>query len=252
MIINGVDLTTITKINGISKASITKMSGVTLSTPPSFPSPSNAFDAGNSSSYPGSGATWYNISGSNNATLYNGVTYDTDGGGCLIFDGSNDYGDIPYDSTFDFSTGNYTINVWVKYSGGAPLTIISKDTSGANFDWCMYLPDPSNMYNYSNGTSTNVHSVLTPGLDANTWYQLTISSISGYISMYMNGVLQNTPEYMSVSNANTTALTLGSVSWNNPALFFTGALAIVEIYNVGLTDTEVTTYFDNTKARFGY
>ena len=47
-------------------------------------------DAGDSSSYSGSGTTWTDISGqSNNATLVNGVGYSSDDGGALTFDGSN-------------------------------------------------------------------------------------------------------------------------------------------------------------------
>lgn len=49
-------------------------------------------DAGNVVSYPGSGNIWYDLSGNgNNFTLYNGVGFSTDNGGCLTFDGSNDY-----------------------------------------------------------------------------------------------------------------------------------------------------------------
>jgi hypothetical protein len=215
----------------------------------------NRYDAGDTNSYPGTGADWFNVgtsASSNDVTLYNNVTYSTDGGGSLVFDGTNDYGSIPYDSTFDFSTGDYTMNIWVKFQSINNSTVISKDTSGANFDWCMYLPDSSSMYNYSNGTSTNVNSTLSPSLSTGTWYLLTISSTSGYISMYRNGVLQNTPTYMSISNADTTALTIGSVSWNNPSLYLYGSLAIVETYNIGLTTYQTLTYFNNTKSRFGY
>lgn len=49
-------------------------------------------DAGISTSYPGSGTTWTDLTGNgNNFTLYNGVGYSTENGGCLTFDGANDY-----------------------------------------------------------------------------------------------------------------------------------------------------------------
>jgi hypothetical protein len=49
-------------------------------------------DASNLSSYPGSGNTWYDISGNgNHFTLYNGVGFSTNNGGYLTFDGTNDY-----------------------------------------------------------------------------------------------------------------------------------------------------------------
>ena len=252
MKINGIDTTSIIKISGIAIASIMKIAGVTLpSPPPSLPSPTNAFDAGNASSYPGSGITWYNVSGSSNVTLNNGVAYDATGGGCLTFDGASQHGIAPYDSTFDFSTGNYTINTWVNFNafGG---NITSKDTYGVNFDWCMYVPADSTIMIYSNGASTNVSAYPSPVLSTGTWYQLTIASTSNTISIYVNGVLQNTPTSMGISNNDTDFLTIGCFSWSNPNTFFNGKIAIIEYYNVGLTDGETATYFNNTKARFGY
>jgi hypothetical protein len=108
MKINGIETTSITKINGIAIGSITKIDGVILPSSPTLPSPTNAFDAGNVSSYPG-GNTWYNISGSSNVTLFNGVAYNGDGGGCLTFNGANQYGIAPYNSTFNFSTGIFLL-----------------------------------------------------------------------------------------------------------------------------------------------
>lgn len=253
MIVNGVNTTAITKINGVALASIVKMNGVAFSTPPPppFPIPSNSFDAGNSDSYPTSGTTWYNLTGTNNATLFNGVSYDRDGGGCLIFNGINEYGSIAYNPTFNFSTGNYTINTWVNFAafGG---NITSKDDYGANFDWCMYLPNNSSVMIYSNGAATNVSAYPSPPLSTTTWYQLTIASTSNIISIYVNGLLQNSPTYMNITNYATSYLTIGCFSWSNPNTFFNGKIAIMEYYNVGLTSNETLAYFDTTKARFGY
>ena len=78
--------------------------------------------ASQSSSYPGSGSTWYDLSGiSINATLYNGPTYD---GSSLVFSGAGtapalgtvgsvQYGQVPNGVYFN---GDFTINTWVKIS----------------------------------------------------------------------------------------------------------------------------------------
>ena len=53
-------------------------------------------DAGDSSSYSGSGTTWNDISGQgNHVTLINGPSYFTSNGGYLRFDGNNDYAYFP-------------------------------------------------------------------------------------------------------------------------------------------------------------
>lgn len=52
-------------------------------------------NANNSYSYPGSGNTWYDISGnSNNATLISSPTYSSAYGGAFTFNGSSQYVDI--------------------------------------------------------------------------------------------------------------------------------------------------------------
>lgn len=61
-------------------------------------------DASDSSSWPGSGSTWYDTQGSNDATLYNGA-YKTSSGGVdfFVFDGTNDYARMNRPVEDDFS-----------------------------------------------------------------------------------------------------------------------------------------------------
>ena len=71
-------------------------------------------DAGNASSYPGSGTTWTDLSGSgNNGTLVNGPTYSSANGGSLSFDGVNDYVSVSNTSQLRPST-ELSIGMWIK------------------------------------------------------------------------------------------------------------------------------------------
>lgn len=71
-------------------------------------------DAANPKSYPGSGTTWYDLSGNgNNATLINGPTFNTSKGGYIQMDGADDYAQIPDSSSLRFTTG-FTQIIWVK------------------------------------------------------------------------------------------------------------------------------------------
>lgn len=55
-----------------------------------------SLDAGNTSSYPGSGTVWNDLSGFNyNATLINSPAYSSDGSGSFIFNGSSNYATLP-------------------------------------------------------------------------------------------------------------------------------------------------------------
>ena len=72
-------------------------------------------DAANPKSYPGSGTTWYDLSGNNkHGVLTNGPAYNSVNNGGIVFDGSNDYV-----SMSNCYTGNSLP------TGNAPRTLIS-------------------------------------------------------------------------------------------------------------------------------
>ena len=69
-------------------------------------------DAGFTPSYTTSGTTWYDLGyNSNNGTLVNGPTFSTDGGGCIVFDGVDDYVRVLDNNSLDISN-NITIECW--------------------------------------------------------------------------------------------------------------------------------------------
>ncbi|MDA8686845.1 LamG domain-containing protein, partial [Robiginitalea sp.] len=87
-------------------------------------------DAGNPSSYPGSGTTWSDLSGNgNHGALTGGVTYSTSDGGALVFDGDNDY--FETDANIDLTgTDEVTIQVLVKTT-----TIQTQMIAEHSVDW---------------------------------------------------------------------------------------------------------------------
>ena len=71
-----------------------------------------SLDAANTKSYPGSGTTWFDISGNNNHfTLFNSPTYNSLG--YFELDGTNDY--IRSTNTLDLSISNaVTVEIVLK------------------------------------------------------------------------------------------------------------------------------------------
>ena len=68
-------------------------------------------DAGNTSSYPGTGTTWTDLSGNGyNGTLTNGPTYSSNNSGYIAFDGSNDV--VTGSIATSLFTGAHTITCW--------------------------------------------------------------------------------------------------------------------------------------------
>lgn len=73
-------------------------------------------NAANSNSYPGSGNTWSDLAGSaDNGTLTNGATYSASPVQAVVFDGDNDYVQIPNTSALQVTTSNaFTVMAWAK------------------------------------------------------------------------------------------------------------------------------------------
>lgn len=210
-------------------------------------------DSGNSG-YNSSIATtgWYDSSGNgNNAVLQGGVTYSFSNGGCMSFDGVDDYAVITNTASLRPST-ELTISMWLKattipggwsilfgqnpYSGG-PL--IFTEASAAGQIRALHYPNGSEVrcntnYNISTSVFTNAVFTFRTG-DA--------------IRSYFNGVASTTA-----------ALSAGTFSYNtsnayligyNGGNWFNGQIGNVAFYNRALSPSEVLQNYNALKGRFG-
>jgi hypothetical protein len=216
-------------------------------------------DAAKQASYPRSGTDWNDLSGNvYNATLINGTSFTRDNGGVLTFDGVDDYGRVPYNSNFDLSNTDYTLEGWFNSNSySSDQILMSKDTYGQNFDWALYIFNSTTLIFYSNGTSTNVTATV-PELVAGSWYHYVVTSISGTIRIYLNSVLYQT-DTMSTSDNSQVYVTIGRYSWNDPddpespgvpGGYINGYIAALRIYRKGLTDTEVLQNYNALATRY--
>ena len=70
-------------------------------------------DSGVSASYPGTGATWYDISGYGNDGTLHGVTYSGGTAAAFTFNGtSSDYVDFASVNSIPIGNQPYTVSVW--------------------------------------------------------------------------------------------------------------------------------------------
>ena len=201
-------------------------------------------DSVNVKSYPATGSAFYDISGYNHNISMSSVPSFT---GVMNFDGVTNYGTMSYNPNFDLSSTNFTIEGYFKANTLSSVGIISKDTFGVNFDWALYILNSTTLRFYSNGNATFVDGVVS--LTAGTWYHYVVTSISGTITIYCNGV-QVGQGAMSVSNSSQVAITVGCLSWNNPVGFLNGSISSIRIYRYGLTAAEVATNYSSLKNRF--
>jgi hypothetical protein len=88
-----------------------------------------ALDPNNIKSYPGTGTTIFDMSGSsNNGTLTNGPTFNSNG--YISYDGSNDIVSIP-NSTSSNLTDNFTVCMWARIKNAAISVPLGKYVGGS-------------------------------------------------------------------------------------------------------------------------
>jgi len=144
-------------------------------------------DAGNSTSYNGSGTTWYDLAGTQqNITLVNSPTYTSGNPSYFTFNGSNQRGS---GSGAVLTTTTYTKSVWFYLNSYADNNLVSSDTGG-HF---MYMAGGTKIYcGHSNwGNYQSYPSTATISLS--TWYNvtLTFNTTDGMV-LYINGVQDST------------------------------------------------------------
>ena len=202
-------------------------------------------DAGNSKSYPGSGTTWTDLSGTSNGTFGSSTqapTYNSANGGSIVFGGVNDYAIVNDAASIRFGTGDYTLEVFVyatDITGGSNGRIMaSKGFGGLEFVFyvgSLYITPP----------------VITAGSGwaANTWYHLVSSRLSGVQTSYKNAVsIRTTTTAVDISFSGV-PFVIGARS-SLAEGFFQGRIPVVRLYNRGLTQAEVSQNYNALKGRF--
>jgi hypothetical protein len=208
-------------------------------------------DAGLTESYSGTGTTWYDISGNSRNLTMDSLSYSSNNGGYIIFDGSH---------TAD-SVATYSIN----FSNGFTVESVAK-FSGSEYEGLFAFNSPSDndFINVQAQFGTNIRWEVESGqsftssnsLTSSTWYHFTcvyegdsIDDTSGTARIYINGVENGT--------ASLSANRLGQIQTSNFVLgehygsYLTGNIALSRMYNNVLTPIEVLQNFNATKNRFG-
>ena len=219
-----------------------------------------ALDAADKLSYPGSGTTWKDLSGnSNNGTLTNGPTFSAANMGTIVFDGTNDYVNVAYNSIFNPST-NVSFSLWLTLTA-TDTTIRNPIDFGAVSDelyFILWRADLSpKRWGFGVRQSDNTYAETTSNastFSTNVWYNLTVvaSSAAGNVSLYINGQLDGSVVYNGTLKQNSGAILYIGAEGANSRRYWQGNIANTLIYNRALSATEVLQNYNATKSRFGY
>jgi hypothetical protein len=221
-------------------------------------------DAGSSTSYPGSGATWKDLRGVNDATLIGTPTYTSSIG--LTFNGTNQYGTIPSVSgVTDFNnTQKFSLEIWFKpFNGQATLgeaELLEKwnKNNESRYPFTIRYNEGTSSMSVACYDGSTYKGVVATGFPVNTWKQIVgvFDFVAKTLKIYRDGVFVESTSLVGinqVSNTSPIAIATRLQSDGSPSSFimFKGTIGIIRIYNVSLTDSQVLQNFNANKTRFG-
>ncbi len=228
-----------------------------LSHSPSVPTQSLMLylDAANQRSYPGSGTTWFDLSGNGyNGTLVNSPTFSSSG--FFTFNGTNTT--VSVAKPFPNIVGQISVEIWVNFTNyasnpalmhkGTHYTLYMPNSAGVN-QWAW--ADSSN-YSYANFGYRQVSGLYA----TNTWMQLVCTKdTSNNVRLYKNGVLVDTrTAFGSALSATNSTLWIVGYSDNDTtpsSNVLNGSVAVAKVYNSTLSDADILQTFNALRGRFG-
>ena len=117
-------------------------------------------------------------------------------GSSAYFDGTGDYLTVPRDSAFEFGSGDFTIELWLKpvSSFADWRSIISSWPNSLAGSWrLLYGIDGKTNFGFMDDTNTNRgFSVTTAPMVLGTWYHLALVRSGTTFYFFLNGVLITT------------------------------------------------------------
>ena len=210
-------------------------------------------DPGNYASYPGSNVIWKDLSGSgNNMTLYNGPTYNSSYGGVIQMDSTDDYARAT-NPNIVLGTNPRTAILWIYATasqggcifgfGNSPGTSTIRGSMEL-WNYGSYLG-----FHYSGG---NFNSGLNLGVNLNKWLMCVLRYDGTNASVR---IIDNGTVYSNNTNVELNTLT-ANYSINKSAYAFEGAgfagyVGISATYLRHFSDSEVTSFYNETKGRYG-
>jgi hypothetical protein len=207
-------------------------------------------DPSKSTSYAGTGNTIYDLSGfGNTGTLSAGLTFSTLNGGSIVNDAGNKV--LSYPSA-NFSTNNFTMEAWVSvksYPGTNAVFISNRGTSDNG--WLLDVTSNKKgriFIQRDAGASYSLETINDLGL--NKWTNLSVVRNGTNLSLYRDGVLQNSTTLPSNYNIQSAYANDYATRYFTSNGALDGNVSTIKYYNRALTQQEISQNYNATKKRF--
>lgn len=207
-------------------------------------------DAGNYSSYPGSGTTWYDLIASSNLTLVNGPTFSTD---YFTFNGTNQYANFASTSTINITA--ISAFMWVyPISDGTFLALLGQQAINSAYHHVSIDIISTGVFRTGLWNGTGISYVSSSAQSFNRWHHIGYTYDGSTLTGYLNGSSigstsfswsRPNPLYFGVCATDSTIITGGVNAYGD------GRVSIVKLYNRALSASEVLQNYNAQKNRFG-
>jgi hypothetical protein len=221
-------------------------------------------DAGNSSSYPGSGTTWFDLSGNNNNFTINASAYNNTGPKYMDFNGS--YGCAKKTDSDLNITGDVTVMCWTRVLNSSSnwRTLLRGLSSGQDHQVIIQQGGwEIGMYDNQNGSGFNgcgYSQQSLPNYNTTNWVCMQWrwnNAVAPYYSFSYNdspsairGTISNSNARFKNGVCSIGAYNNGSQSNPSDASQYWGDIGLILIYSRKLTDQEVLQNYNTFKVRF--
>lgn len=197
----------------------------------------------------GTGTTAYDYSGnSNTGTLTNGPVWQTSSnckkGGCLSFDGVNDYINVPTSAAINHTTnGTFSISIWVKpntlTSAWRRGTIVQGSYLNSGYRLGFDNGGAPRFWTGQNGGTLTMFS--STAMTINQWNHVIVTYNNQQAYLYLNG--QQVGSATGTYIAGTNAFRIGALV----SEYYSGYLDDVLIYNRALSADEIQAIYNTTR-----
>jgi hypothetical protein len=213
-----------------------------------------ALDAANDKSYPGTGTTWFDLSGNgNNGFSINGARLDNDNLGSISFDGVDETVNIAGPASRYFPILNFTLECTFKTTQTTRNGLFS-----LSFGMILRHSNGTLQLRLDNGGSIPTFSppISSPNVNNGLWY--TVNTVvnggsNATIDFYINGKYygQRSTSWGGSTRWPTNSVGLGRDNNSSSTSRYNGNIARFQIYNRALSAEEVLQNFNATKGRYG-
>jgi Concanavalin A-like lectin/glucanases superfamily/Kelch motif len=199
------------------------------------------------------GTTMTDLTGANNGTYYSNPAINL-GQYVLnsrLFNGTNQYGDVPDSPSLNFGTGDFTIDAWIRttYTGTQVQTFVDKrDASPVGYS--MFLHNHHVGLEIADSSGHTNYIMTGPVVNDGNWHFVAgvVRRTGTYqVTLWADGTSQsftNNPRTGTVTNAR--ALRLARHWFNNAGQherYFPGSIDEVELFNRALAPTEISSIY---------